>query len=291
MTEPLRLGRPARDAVQRLLTDTGILGWAEGLHNRREYLAARNAVIIEGVRAGWFRIIAAETNFAAALATDAYLAGVGPNEPSAEVVCGMWSWIPYPLQQNRDLLVWLRVHNQGVAAHRRVVFAGLEMFGDHHQRPVPPVDPEDRRLAAVLTRRVAAHRHRGGDHRDERVRDRIQYALLRRLAARHPGERILLFEQTEHLDPTRPLSLGRHLARGAVGRYRAVGAVWAADDPAAHYPLGPYAELAREFTPGSGLPLAPGIELQLGRTDPFDALLTTARLHSAPAMPVSISPR
>ncbi|MEJ6549923.1 erythromycin esterase family protein [Corynebacterium sp. USCH3] len=244
--------------LEALVADAHVVGWAEGLHNCAEYLAARNAVVVHGVRTGWFRLIAAETNVHRARAVDRYLAGHGPDEPSDEVVTGMWSWFRIPLAHNAALLRWLRGYNAGVPSSRRVVVAGLDVFGDGDG---------------------------DGTHRDLAVRDSAQFDNLRRLASDHPGERILVFEQTEHLDPTLPDSLGSHLATGELGVYRVAGALWRPGDPRARYPLGPYTPLAEAAVRPEAVsaPLVDGITL-LPRAwaGPFDLLLMSDSLHDAP---------
>lgn len=241
--------------IEALVTEACLVGWAEGLHNCAEYLAARNAVIVHGVRSGWFRLIAAETNIDRARSVDRYLAGDGPDDPSDDVVTAMWSWFRHPLAHNTALLRWLRTYNAGVPASRRVIFAGLDIFGDGDS---------------------------GGAHRDLAVRDRAQFDNLRRFTTDHPDERVLVFEQTEHLDPTLDGSLGTHLATGQLGRYRVAGALWAPGDPRARYPLGPYASLAEAATdPVASTPVVDGVTL-VPRSGPFDLLLMSDVLHEAP---------
>lgn len=251
-------------AVDALVADARVIGWAEGLHNCAEYLAARNAVIVHGVTSGAFRLIAAETNAERARDVDRYFAGDGPDAPPDAppdaLVTAMWSWYRTPLAHNAALLRWLRTYNAGVASSRRVVFTGLDSFD--------------------------------GDHRDLAARDRVQYDNLRRLADGHPGERILLFEQTEHLDPTLDGSLGSHLVGGGLGAYRVAGALWTPGDPRARYPLGPYAPLAEAAAAtatdptaaGDGpTPLVDGITVfPQSWAGPFDLLLMSDRLHDAP---------
>lgn len=245
-------------ALETLVADARVVGWAEGLHNCAEYLSARNAVIIHGVRSGWFQLIAAETNVDAAQSVDRYLAGHGPDDPPDDVVTAMWSWFRTPLAHNAALLRWLRGHNAGVPSSRRVTFGGLDVFGDGDS---------------------------GGAHRDLAVRDRAQFDNLRQLAACHPGERILLFEQTEHLDPTLDGSLGAHLAREELGTYRVAGALWTPGDPRARYPLGAYRPLAEAAVRAgtSSTPVVDGITLFPGAcAGPFDLLLMSDVLHDAP---------
>lgn len=244
-------------AVDALVAGARVIGWAEGLHNCAEYLAARNAVIVHGVTSGAFRLIAAETNAEQARDVDRYLAGDGQDAPDA-LVTAMWSWYRTPLAHNAALLRWLRAYNASVASSRRVVFTGLDSFD--------------------------------GDHRDLDARDRVQYDNLRRLADEHPGERILLFEQTEHLDPTLDGSLGSHLVGGDLGVYRVAGALWTPGDPRARYPLGPYAPLAETAAAANPTaadagptPLVDGITLFAHSwAGPFDLLLMSDRLHDAP---------
>ncbi|WP_018565955.1 erythromycin esterase family protein [Streptomyces sp. PsTaAH-124] len=236
-----------------LAADARVLGWSEGVHLRTEYLTARNAVVRHLVERHAVRAIAAETNFALSRPTDAYIRGLGPDEPTPAAVTGMWSWSRTPLPDNRALLRWLRRHNTTLDPARHVRFYGLEMYGTAPEEPGEAPrhtvldDPADRPHAAHLHRLLLEHRAAGGDHRDLAVRDAAQYLTLQEVARRHPDGRILLFEQVEHLDRRVTGSLGAHLARRELGRFRAVGAVWRDGDPTVRYPLGRYRELSRRL--------------------------------------------
>lgn len=250
------------------MTDTGlcadaqVIGWSEGLHNKAEYLSARNEVLLTGVRAGRFRLIAAETNAAASSLVDACLAGEVPL--SAAVVQAMWSWFPEPLAHNAALLRALCGYNRTVPVGRRVRFRGLDLYGG-----AAPDLPD----------------HRTGPGQE--FRDAAQYRNLRDFTADYPGETVFLFEQTEHLDPFLPGSLGSHLARGGLGRYVSVGAVWREGEPGVRYPLGPYAGLSRRLAGAhDGRTIVDGVTLHrphVGHsTGPFDAVLFADRLSTAP---------
>jgi hypothetical protein len=237
--------------VDELAADARVLGWAEGVHLRAEYLLARNAAVRHLVERHAVKAIAAETNFALSRPADMYIRGLGPPEPTPAAVRGVWSWSRAALPDNLTLLRWLRRHNIGRAPADRVRFYGLEMYGTGADDPDAAPgrdaldDPADRRHAGILHRRLLEHRAAGGDHRDLVARDGAQYLTLQEVARRHPDGPILLFEQVEHLDRRVPESLGAHLARGGLGRYRAVGAVWGDGDPTVRYPLGRYRELSR----------------------------------------------
>lgn len=290
------LGGPAAALVDELAEGTRVLGWAEGAHLKAESLGVRNAVITHLVRNDRIRLIAAETGFACSRAADAYVLGDGPDEPDAETVRGVWSWSRDPLHANAALLRWLRRHNAAVPPGRRVRFTGLEMFGNDGVGTVP--DGDDERIAADLRECLARHRAAGGNHRDLAVRDGAQYRTLQQVAARFPGEGILVFEQVEHLDRRLSGSLGWHLARAELDRFRAVGAVWRDGEPSVHYPLGPYLDLSR-WLEGHRPTLIPAplgtglLDLRTPRPEPaladaavaFDAVQFTPAL--TPARPVS----
>ncbi|MFH8224345.1 erythromycin esterase family protein [Streptomyces sp. NPDC018057] len=256
-----------------LAADARVLGWSEGVHLRTEYLTARNAVVRHLVERQAVRAIAAETDFALSRAADAYIRGLGPDEPTPDAVTGVWSWSRTPLPDNRALLRRLRRHNRALDPALHVRFYGLEMYGAASEEPggaprhTVSDDPADRRHADRLRRLLLEHRAAGGDHRDLAVRDAAQYLTLQEVARRHPDGRILLFEQVEHLDRRVTGSLGAHLARQELGHFRAVGAVWRDGDPTVRYPLGRYRELSHRLHdltkagPGGGagapVPLAP----------------------------------
>ncbi|GAA3713888.1 hypothetical protein GCM10023082_09560 [Streptomyces tremellae] len=248
-----------------------MLGWSEGVHLRREYLVARNAVLRHLIGHHRVAAVAAESHFGRSRAADAYILGAGPDEPPRAAVGGVWSWArSAALADNRALLRLLRRHNAGRAPAERVRFYGLEMYGSGTVEPAHggpafegPAGPDDTRHAEWLGRRLAEHRAAGGDHRDLAGRDAAQYATLCEVARRHPEGLILLFEQVEHLDRRVPHALGARLARGGLGACRTVGAVWRDGDPSVAYPLGRYRDLSRHLaeraaTGGPGLLAAPG---------------------------------
>ncbi|QHC27549.1 erythromycin esterase family protein [Streptomyces sp. HF10] len=256
--EPPPLDRGGAALLDQLATDARVIGWSEGVHLRTEYLVARNAVIRHLVERHGVRAIAAETNFELSRPSDAYIRGLGPAEPAPAAVRGAWSWSRAPLTDNRALLRWLRHHNAALTPAEQVRFYGLEMYGtpaaEPHGAPAPTAlhDPADLRHAERLRRLLREHRAVGGDHRDTAVRDSAQYLTMREISRRHPDGPILLFEQVEHLDQRVPGSLGEHLARGGLGRFRVVGAVWRDGDPTVRYPLGRYRELSRRLHDLSG---------------------------------------
>ncbi|MEV7502732.1 erythromycin esterase family protein [Streptomyces sp. NPDC093018] len=311
--------------LDQLAADARVIGWSEGVHLRSEYLIARNAAVRHLVERHGVRAIAAETNFELSRPSDAYIRGLGPAEPTPAAVRGMWSWSREPLADNRALLRWLRHHNTARAPAEQVRFYGLEMYGtptgEPPATPAPTTlhdpavrgDLADLRHAGRLRRLLREHRAAGGDHRDTVVRDSAQYLTMREIARRHPDSPIFLFEQVEHLDRRVPGSLGEHLARGGLGRFRVVGAVWRDGDPTVRYPLGRYRELSRRLhdlteagptggtTPllvgptgptvfdlrpwrSAGLGTPPVRRLDTPLTDAataFDAVLYTPALHAA----------
>ncbi|MEW2544261.1 erythromycin esterase family protein [Streptomyces sp. NPDC047002] len=265
------LAGPVAELVDELAAGARVLGWSEGVHLRREYLVARNAVLRHLLGHHRVAAVAAESHFGRSRAADAYALGAGPEEPPRAAVGGVWSWAQSAaLADNRALLRLLRRHNAGRAPAERVRFYGLEMYGSGAAEPADggpvaeePADPGDARHAAWLRRRLAEHRAAGGDHRDLAGRDAAQYATLCEVARRHPEGLILLFEQVEHLDPRVPHALGARLARGGLGVCRTVGAVWRDGDPSVAYPLGRYRDLSRRIAEraaagGPGLLAAPG---------------------------------
>ncbi|MGQ4515372.1 erythromycin esterase family protein [Streptomyces sp. DW26H14] len=248
--EPPPLDGPLADLVGNLADGARIIGWSEGVHLRTEYLVARNAVVRHLVERHGLRAVAAETNFSLSRPADAYIRGAGPREPSPAAVRGVWSWAgSAELSDNSSLLRWLRRHNARLPAADQVRFYGLEMYGTTAENPdgVPDsgtLDEADLRHAGSLHRSLVEHRAAGGDHRDLAVRDAAQYRTLREIARRHPHGPVLVFEQVEHLDRRVSGSLGEHLARGRLGPFRAVGAVWRDGDPSVAYPLGRYRDLS-----------------------------------------------
>lgn len=60
------------------------------------------------------------------------------------------------------------------------------------------------RLALSLYRDLAQHQKDGGSHRHINIRDAFQYRLLNAVLSCHPSGKIMIFEQTDHLDPSIP---------------------------------------------------------------------------------------
>ncbi|MFT4084468.1 MAG: erythromycin esterase family protein [Nocardioides sp.] len=278
--------------VNDLAERSRILGWSEGIHLRTEYLTVRDAVIRQLVERDLIRVIAAESNFAASRATDAYLRGEQAATPSVAAICGVWSWAGRPLAANRSLLAWLRAVNATRPPAARVRFYGLDMYGAPPD--LAPVPEEDRAHAERLRRWRGEHEAAGGDHRDLAVRDDAQFASLTEVAARHPEDRILVFEQTGHLDPRAHGSLGARLRSGELGPVRLVGALWRDGDPTVRFPLGEYAPLSHwlEDHPERLLPAPAGtgvldlrepaeVDLLRETATAFDAVLYAPRLSIA----------
>lgn len=298
--------------LDELVDGARVIAWAEGIHQRRPYLAARNAAIEYFVRRDAVRVIAAETSFVLSRGVDAYLRGVGGTDPGADVIAGMWSWGKEPLADNADLLRVLRHHNDGRDPRDRVRFYGLDMF--HHATGSAAatgdgLSADDLAHAARLASALSCHRAGGGDHRDVAIRDSAQHSSWLEVARRHPEGTHFLFEQVEHLDRRISGSLGARLAADLEDRFRVVAAVWREGDVSVRYPLGRYRDLSRWLGAHESdlLPFAPGTSLldlrpwrgRAGKADDailcaaadvFDAVLYASSLPACAAWDPAVCP-
>jgi len=123
---------PHAAMLDSIVGDARVIAWAEGLHHKHEFLATRNDAVRILVERHGITAIAAETSFTESIVADDYVLGHGAEEPDARVVAGAWSW-GGALHENRQLLMWLRRHNDAGPA-RPVRFYGLDMCGARRGR-------------------------------------------------------------------------------------------------------------------------------------------------------------
>ncbi|RNI19896.1 erythromycin esterase family protein [Flexivirga caeni] len=240
-----RLAPEARDCCGQLWRDARVLAWGEGIHLRAEYLDARNAVLSQLMQSGEPMVLALETSFARSRLADAYVLGDGPDDPDDEVIRSVWSWSARPLAKNAAMLRFVRAHNSTRAPRDRVRIYGLEMYAGAGVDPNSLQHRADRQHARRLAALLTTHLTGGGDHRELAGRDGAQFVTLMEVFERHEGTRVLLFEQTGHLDRRVPGSLAAQLVAGGGVPVRTVGAFWSAEDPTVRFPLGDYELLSR----------------------------------------------
>jgi len=145
--------RARADLLAPVVGDARVVAWSEGLHHTEEFLSLRNDAVAAMVEEFGVTVLAAETGFTEALAVADYLRGAGPEEPDPAALEGIWSW-GGALEPNRELLIWLRRHNQRSA--RPVAFYGLDPCGAYRGRFQHARRGLDRAVAYVVAADRAA---------------------------------------------------------------------------------------------------------------------------------------
>lgn len=116
-------------AVDALIGEARVIGFAEYGHLQPEGLAFRNRLFQHLVQSRGVTALAAETSFVESIAADDYVLGHGPDLPSAEAVHGAFSWSPLVAEENRRLLEWMRAYNAAHPAARPLRFLGIDLTG------------------------------------------------------------------------------------------------------------------------------------------------------------------
>ncbi|MFG2485162.1 erythromycin esterase family protein [Streptomyces virginiae] len=118
-------GAPYEDLepLRGVLRDVRIVGLGESTHGTREFFRLKHRVLEFLVRDMGCTALAMEASESAALAVDAYVChGVG--DPVRLIArLGFWTW---RTEEMLDIVEWMRAHNRGVPADRRVRFVGID---------------------------------------------------------------------------------------------------------------------------------------------------------------------
>ncbi|MFB6822270.1 erythromycin esterase family protein [Streptomyces virginiae] len=118
-------GAPYADLepLRGVLRDVRIVGLGESTHGTREFFRLKHRVLEFLVREMGCTVLAMEASESAAHAVDAYVChGVG--DPVRLIArLGFWTW---RTEEMLDIVEWMRAHNRGVPADRRVRFVGID---------------------------------------------------------------------------------------------------------------------------------------------------------------------
>ncbi|MEV7560641.1 erythromycin esterase family protein [Streptomyces sp. NPDC089795] len=118
-------GAPYEDLapLREVLRDVRIVGLGESTHGTREFFRLKHRVLEFLVRDMGCTTLAMEASESAARAVDAYVChGVG--DPVRLIArMGFWTW---RTEEMLDIVEWMRAHNGGVPAERRVRFVGID---------------------------------------------------------------------------------------------------------------------------------------------------------------------
>ncbi|HEX4936890.1 MAG TPA: erythromycin esterase family protein, partial [Gemmatimonadaceae bacterium] len=160
---PMRpVDEPYRDSayafLRPLIGNARLLALGENIHGGHEPLALRNHIIRYAVTQLGFTAVALESGFTEAILVDRYIQG-GAGELDSVTHAGI-SYGFGDLRENRELVQWLRAHNE--RAPHKVHFYGVDQVGvgDRHYSGAPAVEYALAYLERVAPAAGAEHRAR-----------------------------------------------------------------------------------------------------------------------------------
>jgi erythromycin esterase len=110
--------------LQQMLKDVQVVGLGETTHGTREFFQFKHRLVEYLVTELNFAAFAIESSFATCHAINEYiLHGKGDR---AAALTEQW-YVPWDTEEVSALLDWLRAHNQGVAAEKKVRFYGIDL--------------------------------------------------------------------------------------------------------------------------------------------------------------------
>ncbi len=119
-------------ALDGLIGDARVVGLGEGEHAVHELLLLRNRLFEHLVERLGFTAIAVESGFTEGTAVDDFV--LGGDVPLTPGLAGaVFTFWPYAMQENRELIEWMRAFNARPTTRRKIRFYGLDMMGrgDH----------------------------------------------------------------------------------------------------------------------------------------------------------------
>lgn len=135
-----------------------LLALGEPTHGEDDLLRVRNDLFRELVERHGYRCVALESDCLRGLRVDDYVTGGGGELD--EVLAGGFSHGFGEAAGNRELVAWLREHNDGLPPERKVRFAGfdgpLEITGAESPREAMLRCADDERTAATIDRLIGA---------------------------------------------------------------------------------------------------------------------------------------
>src|SRR5688500_9239031 len=105
----------------------------EATHGTHEFYRLRAELTKRLIREKGFTAIAAEADWPDAYRVNRYVRGAGSDQDAKEAL-GDFKRFPHWMWRNADVLDlvgWLRAHNDGVPAERKVGFYGLDVYSLH----------------------------------------------------------------------------------------------------------------------------------------------------------------
>ncbi|MBL8268164.1 erythromycin esterase family protein [Steroidobacter sp.] len=129
---------PETRSLRSVVDSARVVAFGEAAHEVPALLSLRNRVFEYLVEELGFCAIAMETDFAAATRVDDYVRGRGTLDDA--LVAAVWSFgAPRALEENRQLLEWMRARNQRSPQRCQLHVYGLEMLG--HSLSGPRANP------------------------------------------------------------------------------------------------------------------------------------------------------
>lgn len=108
--------------------DARVVGFGEAKHGIHEMLILRNRIFEYLVEKLGFSAIAAESGFADGTLVDDYVTG-SSQVTQERAIREVFTFDPDGLEENRELIEWMRSYNARPATRRKIRFYGLDMMG------------------------------------------------------------------------------------------------------------------------------------------------------------------
>ena len=155
------------DEILSLVGDAEFVLLGEASHGTHEFYRFRGEITKRLIEEKQFSAVAVEADFPDAYRVNRYVRGSG-NDRAAEEALEDFQRYPLWMWRNADVLDfvgWLRAHNDGLSAHNRVGFYGIDLYSLHSSMEavlgyLDKTDPEAARRARY---RYSCFEHYGED--------------------------------------------------------------------------------------------------------------------------------
>ncbi len=121
--EPTDDLRPIKDSIG----TARVVAFSEGWHASHDFLAFRNRLFAYLVQEGGITAYAGETGFTDSVAVEDYV--LGRTEYTDEAARAVFAWGDRSMEENRQLVQWLRAYNDRPTTRRKVRFYGIDLTG------------------------------------------------------------------------------------------------------------------------------------------------------------------
>lgn len=117
-------------ALEEIIEGARVVGFGEGEHGVHEVLIVRNLLFQFLVEHKGFTAIAVESGFTDSVRVDDFVLGKGI-PLTKELVSAVFTFWPYAMEENRQLIEWMRAFNARPSTRRKIRFYGLDMMGGY----------------------------------------------------------------------------------------------------------------------------------------------------------------